>query len=355
MSLNSSTPHEPNYGLIINLIVAWFLCVFGIISNCLLLCVTIKCKGMFPTQQLLAIADLIFCFSYFTASPCLIYWEYNGMTDDEVSILLVLLYPWPHCCNVGFWWTSLLTLVLSFERFVASSFPIWYKRKWDTWKPKLITGVYAVMALMLVPGYAAYVKIYVERGTMMRFGGYYAIISNIPYLIVIQTNVGLVEAFLSAILTALALVLGKRKRTELGITLNENWVKIEKKMERTVLGVVTCTVLLIALPNLCLSLLNLIIESNYVTMPDWIYVARRYITFPMILNSALNFWLYIVFHSGFRVQARIRILGKGPSVSPGIDLPGRPRQQLQSNLSFCGVVPPSGMVEENRSLREFSM
>ncbi|MCP3665195.1 MAG: hypothetical protein GY696_22300 [Gammaproteobacteria bacterium] len=97
--------------------------------------------------------------------------------------------------------------------------------------------------------------------------------------------------------------------------MNQTWVELDKKIERTLLAVVTCSVLLIAIPNLSLSLLQLHIglEKN---VPDWMIVIRRYVSSFMILNSGLNFWLYLAFHSTFRAKAGIHILGKRATVAP---------------------------------------
>ncbi len=316
-----STSHHPNYAVIINIVAFWFVSLFGVISNGLLLRVTYRSKGMFPTQHLLAVSDFIFSFSYFTAGPPRIYWELMGMTYDRVSVLLVFLYPWNHGANVGLWWTGFLTLVLSFERFLASVFPIWYNQEWDGRKSRFYAIVYVVMVLMLVPGYAAFVKIYVESGTMFRFGGYYAVLSASPYLLEVQTNVGQVEALLCVVLSGLALVIGKRKRAELGISLDDTWIKIQKRMEHTVFAVVSCSVLLIALPNLGVFLVNVIFQSGFGRLPEWIYVLRRYFACLMVLNSGINFWLYLALHSAFRTQARIHILGQVNVSAPTITFP----------------------------------
>ncbi len=303
--------HEPNYNLMVNYAVAWFVCAFGVVSNCLLLHVTTKCKGMFHAQHILAISDLLFCLTHFSAGPFRIYWEFHGMTHDQVSVLVVMLYPWPHFFNVGFWWPSFATLVFSLERFFASVYPIWYHNKWEEQvKVKFYRCVYVVMGCMLVPGYVAFIKTFVEKGTMVRHGGYYFMIDAIPYLRITQTNVGLVEAFLCAIFSTLALVLGRRKRAQLGLT-NQTWVELDKKIERTVL------VLLIAIPNLSLSLLNLLLDAGFGDkIPPWMIMLRRYVASFMILNSGLNFWLYLAFHSTFRAKASIHILGKGATVAP---------------------------------------
>ncbi len=335
MSYNISeagaAPYRPNYDVITNLVVAWCISLFGIVSNVLLLRVTYKSKGMFPTQHLLGISDLVFSFAYFTAAPPLIYWELMGMTFDQVSMLVVFFYPWPHLFNASWWWTGFLTLALSFERFVASVFPIWYNQNWDDRKSNFYAVIYVVLALMLVPGYVAFFKICVEKGTMFRFGGSYQILSALPYLMGTQQTVGQLEALCSVILSVLALVLGRRKRAELGVIMNETWIAIEKKMERTVLAVVTCTIFLIALPNFLAFLVNTIFESGNGRLPDWIYVVRRYVTCLMVVNSAINFWLYIALHSGFRAQARGHILGKASAfIVPTMTAPSAPSQPIST-------------------------
>ena len=77
-------PKVPDYGFVTQMAVMFALCLFGFVSNCLLLHVTRKNKKQFYLQHVLAVADLILCLTWLICVPPWIYWELKGMSRNKV-------------------------------------------------------------------------------------------------------------------------------------------------------------------------------------------------------------------------------------------------------------------------------
>ncbi len=136
---------------------------------------------------------------------------------------------------------------------------------------------------------------------------------------VAQSAFSTLASVLCAVLSVLAITIGKRRRAALNLPTNDSFLTTQRKMEKTVFAIVVTSVLLVALPTSFRILLTLNLEIAEFEFGDAaldsLLVVRRYCVILLIANSALNFWLYIVFNSQFRRQAMRYILGKtGPEV-----------------------------------------
>ncbi|MCP3662569.1 MAG: G-protein coupled receptor [Gammaproteobacteria bacterium] len=296
--------------------VAFAVCAFGLFSNSLVLHVTRKSKN-FPLQHILAIGDLIFCLSYFLATPPRVVWVVLGMYKDQVPGMFCMLYPWFHSFNVGFIWPSVVTLAIAVERFLASSYPIWYRQNWENrLKKSFIRGIYVSLAVLMAPGWVLATILVVNGQTTQRQGSFVrctSVYGNGFY--VTQSAFGTLAGILCAVLSLVALGVGKRRRAALNLPANDKFLTTHRKMEKTILAIVVASVLLVAIPSSfrMLEALKLLPKA----MSDSLVVVRRYFLIMLIANSALNFWLYVVFNSQFRKQAMRYILGKmGPEVGP---------------------------------------
>ncbi len=317
LTINDSSPAPQikiDFAQITVLSVAFGVCAFGLFSNCLVLHVTRKSKN-FPLQHILAIGDLIFCLSYFLATPPRVVWAVLGMYKDQVPGIFCMLYPWFHSFNVGFIWPNVVTLAIALERFLASTYPIWYRQNWENRvKKRFIHGIYVSLVVAMAPGWGLATILVAKGQTTQRQGSFVrctSVYGNGFY--VAQSAFGTLAGVLCAVLSVVALAIGKRRRAALNLPVNDKFLTTQRKMEKTVMAIVVASVLLVVIPSSfrMLEALKLLPTA----MSASLVVVRRYFLIMLIANSALNFWLYIVFNSQFRRQAMRFILGKtGPEV-----------------------------------------
>ncbi len=103
---------------------------------------------------------------------------------------------------------------------------------------------------------------------------------------VAQSTFSTLASVLCAVLSVIAITIGKRRRAALNLP---TVLTTQRKMEKTVLAVVIASDLLFAIPcSFCmLEALKFLPKS----MSDSLVVARPYFLILLIANSALNFWL----------------------------------------------------------------
>ncbi len=293
--------------------VAFFVCLFGVVSNCLLLYVTVKSKQFF-LQQLLGISDLCFCF-FFLAAPPRIYWLYHGMYKDRVSAIVCQIYPWIYALNIGFTWPSIVTMAIALERFCASCFPIWYKTKWKTTAQRpFLRTIYLSIFFSILPAQIMMFIRFLMGKTVERQGSFTQCMSMFGKQYKTFCSVlGMFSGGMCALLSAGALIMGKQTRIRLGLTNDANFMKIQRRMERTVGAIVVASLILVFIPS------SIRLLETLKMIPDWLVasliVMRRYFMTMIIFNSGINFWLHLIFNSEFKKQAKIHILGAQPMLT----------------------------------------
>lgn len=308
-------------------VIAGTCCVLGVAGNTLSFVVLYKDPVRTPTSfilQALAVADTLVLLSatpLYTLSPVYTFTGFlKGYYDLHISIMPFL---WP-IYLIPYTGTILLTVLVSLNRYEAVCRPFQATKicsEVNIRRHVLYIALFSV--LYNIPRFFEYEKVEICTGynttmevfEMSGFGGnmvYRIVYGNILYFLVMHGGPLLSLAFLNANLIR-ALKLQARKRTEMNMAGYQQDITL-------VLVVVVCVFICCQTPTFVDHILWTVLNNNTPSCGQWHYYYTAIGDLMAILNSSVNFVIYVLTSPKFRqnLLGTLRVVCSRRTIAPRI-------------------------------------